>query len=136
MKRNRFWLEIVTLGAMGSLIFAIGIATLIAGAALAFAAGPQAHAEKYQASAAQTFSGVITDSICGAKHDTSMNQSAARCTKVCLARGGKYALVNGDKLYVLEGGTEYLDRSAGERVTVTGDLVGDTIKVTAVSGGR
>ena len=138
MKRNRFWLELVTLGAMGSLMLATGIATLGVGAALAFAGGPQSQppAHKYQASGAQTFSGVITDSICGAKHDMSMNQSAARCTKVCLAKGGKYALANGNKLYILDGGTEYLDTLAGERVTVTGNLIGDTIKVSAVTGGR
>ena len=65
-----------------------------------------------------------------------MNQSAAGCTRVCLKKGAKYALVDGDKIYMLDGGTDYLDKLAGERVTVSGTLNGDTISVRSVDAMR
>ncbi len=39
MTQNRFWLEIVTLCATAAVVLAFGLATLGAGAALAFAQG-------------------------------------------------------------------------------------------------
>jgi hypothetical protein len=136
MKQNRFWLELVTLCAMTSLVLALGLATVGVSAVLAFAEGQGSQggpAEKSQAGAPpQTFSGVLTDSMCGAKHGKVINQSAAGCTKMCLKNGGSFALVDGDKVYRLQGNDEYLDRLAGERVTVSGTLSGDTIQVHAV----
>jgi len=135
MTQNRFWLEIVTLCATAALVLAFGPATLGASAVLTLAQGqaPQsAPAQKYKASSERTFSGVVSDSICTAKHDTATNQSAAGCTRVCLKKGAKYALVDGDKIYMLDGGTDYLDKLAGERVTVSGTLNGDTISVRSV----
>jgi hypothetical protein len=70
------------------------------------------------------------------KHEMRTNQSANGCTKVCLKKGAQYALVDGDKVYVLEGGTEYLDKFAGERVSITGVLSGETINVASVAGGQ
>src|SRR5689334_23376814 len=84
MKHNRIWLELVTVCAVAALILALGLAMLGVSAAVALAQGPDSSnipAEKFQAGGEQTFSGVVTDSMCGAKHNTSMDQSAARCTK-------------------------------------------------------
>ena len=137
MKENRFWLELVTLCAIASLALAIGIATLGVSAVLAFAKPSPVQSvptEKTQAGEAQaSFSGVLTCSICGAKHDTRMNQSAAGCTKICLKKGASYALVDGDKVYKLQGNDEYLDKYAGERVTVSGTLQGDILQVNSVA---
>ncbi|HET7442546.1 MAG TPA: hypothetical protein VFJ47_14680 [Terriglobales bacterium] len=136
MKQNRFWLELVTLCAIASLALAFGIATLGVSAVLAFAkssAAQNAPVEKYQPGEEHaSFSGVLTCSICGAKHDKRMNQSAAGCTKMCLKKGASYALVDGDKVYKLQGNDEYLDKYAGERVTVSGTLSGDTLQVSSV----
>jgi hypothetical protein len=62
-----------------------------------------------------------------------LNQSAAGCTKICLKRGAGFSLVDGEKVYKLEDGTDDLDKFAGERVTISGILNGDTIKVTSVA---
>jgi len=53
---------------------------------------------------------------------------------MCVARQAKYALVDSDSVYALQGGSEALDRYAGERVSLTGVLDGDTIMVTDVAG--
>ena len=137
MKHNRIWLELVTVCAIAALILALGLAILGVSAAMALAQGPDSPripTEKFQAGGEQTFSGVVTDSMCGAKHNTSMDQSAARCTKMCLKKGASFALVDGDKVYKLNGGDEYLDKLAGERVKLSGTLNGDTIKVMSVDG--
>lgn len=137
MKQNRFWLELVTLCAIASLGLALGLATVGVSAVLAFAKNrsPQSvPAENYQAAEQQSFSGVVTCSICGAKHDKRLKQSAAGCTKICLKKGASFALVDGDKVYRLQGSDEYLDKIAGERVSISGTLDGDTIRVSSVDG--
>ncbi len=78
----------------------------------------------------QTFSGVISDTMCGAKH--TMAGSAADCARSCVDAGSKYALVSGTKLYILEGKPEDVGKLAGEKVKVTGTLKGDTVQVTSV----
>jgi hypothetical protein len=50
--------------------------------------------------------------------------------------GAKYTLVDGDKVYTLEGKEDLLDRVAGERAAVEGTLDGSTIKVASVSSGN
>src|SRR5207245_5312795 len=135
MTRNRLWLEIVMLSASAALLLGLVFATVGASAAFGFADGQTSQAvpvDKYQGSATQKFSGVVTDSMCAAKHDTSMNQSAAGCTLVCLKKGAKFALVDGDKIYFLSGGDGYLNKLAGERVVVSGILEGVFIKVNSV----
>jgi hypothetical protein len=131
--KQRFWLELVTLGALTSLALALAVVTIVTSVTMASAEDPAAVAAPVPD---QTFSGVVTCSVCGAKHSTSMNQSAGGCTKVCLKRGAGYALVDGEKVYKLEGGTDYLDKFAGERVTLSGMLTGNTIKVAWVDGSR
>lgn len=82
----------------------------------------------------QTFTGTVSDAMCGAKHQ--MAGSAAECTRACIAHGSKYALVVGDKVYTLEGGDKVmLDKLAGEKATVKGTAKGDTITVASVAKG-
>lgn len=133
MKQNRFWLELITITAIGSLALAIALAGVGVSATLASAEDP---ARPQAPGADQTFSGVVTCSLCGARHSTSMNQNAAGCTRVCLKKGAGFALVDAEKVYKLEGGTDYLDKFAGERVTISGTLNGDTIQVTSVDASK
>jgi hypothetical protein len=133
MKQKRFWLELVTISAISWLALAIVLAAVGVSATVTSAEDP---ARPQAPAAGQTFSGVVTCSLCGAKHNTSMNQSAAGCTKVCLKKGAGFALVDGEKVYKLEGGTDYLDKFAGERVTISGTLNGDTIQVTSVDASK
>jgi hypothetical protein len=81
----------------------------------------------------QTFTGKVSDAMCGAKH-MMPGASDAACTRACIKQGSKYALVVGDKVYTLEGGdAAALDKLAGENATVTGTVKDKTINVASVS---
>jgi len=77
----------------------------------------------------QTLEGVVSDTMCGAKHKMA---DAAKCTLGCTSHGAGFALVVGDKVYKLEGKTEGLDKLAGAKAKVTGRVEGDTITVRSV----
>lgn len=115
MKSNR----IVT--AVLGILMAIGWATIPA-----LAAGKS-----------QTFTGEVSDAMCGAKHE--MPGSAAACTRACVSHGAKYALVVGDKVYTLETSDktalDKLNDLAGTKAKVTGEVDGTTITVKSVSAG-
>jgi len=87
------------------------------------------------AAKAQTFTGTVSDAMCGAKHE--MAGSAAQCTRDCVSKGSKYALVVGDKVYTLDTADKAalatLDKQAGAKVTVTGTEKDNTITVTKVA---
>ena len=89
----------------------------------------------FAADKAQSFSGKVSDAMCGKAH--MMSGSDADCTRACVGKGSKYALVVGDKVYTLDTGDKaalgMFDRLAGSDVTVTGTLNGDTIQVASVS---
>ena len=82
----------------------------------------------------QTFTGEVGDAMCGRKH---MEGTAADCTRTCVAKGSKFALVVGEKIYILDTTDKTalatLDQQAGKNATVTGVLNGDTIAVSAVT---
>jgi hypothetical protein len=80
----------------------------------------------------QNYDGVITDTRCGAKHSAAIGQSAADCTRACVHSGERFALVDGDRTYALEGESEALKHAAGERVRIVGTLSGSTISVASV----
>ena len=81
----------------------------------------------------QSFTGKVSDAMCGAKHMMA-GASDADCTRACVKQGSKYALVVGDNVYTLEGGdAAMLDKLAGQRATVTGALKGKTITVASVA---
>lgn len=83
----------------------------------------------------QTWSGQVSDAMCGAKH----MGPAADCTRGCVSKGSKYALVVGDKVYTLETADktslDTLNKLAGEKAKVTGVADGDSIQVKSVSAG-
>ncbi len=78
----------------------------------------------------QTLTGEVGDAMCGAKH---MEGTPAECTRTCVAHGSKYALVVGDKIYVLNTTDKavlaLLDQQAGKKATVTGTVDGTNIEV-------
>lgn len=84
------------------------------------------------AAGAKTFTGTISDAMCGAKH-MAKDKSAAECTRMCVQQGQKYALVAGQKVYILDGHEAELNKLAGERATVKGTLSGETLTVTSVA---
>jgi len=81
----------------------------------------------------QSFTGKVSDAMCGAHHMMA-GASDADCTRACVKQGSKYALVVGDNVYTLEGGdAAMLDKLAGQAATVQGTLKGKTITVASVA---
>jgi hypothetical protein len=82
--------------------------------------------------AGKTYTGTVSDAMCGAKH----MGPAAECTRGCVSKGSKYALIVGDKIYTLETSDKAalatLDKQAGAKVTVTGTEKDNTINVNSV----
>jgi len=89
----------------------------------------------------QTLTGEVGDAMCGRKH---MEGSPADCTRACVGHGSKYALVIGDKMYILETSDKsvlaLLDQQAGKSVTITGtvtsDPKGDSIAVSTAAAAK
>jgi hypothetical protein len=81
--------------------------------------------------AEHTITGVVSDSHCGAKHGMA-NMSDRECTQMCTSQGTQYVLVVGDKLYKLTNRDSDLKTHAGHTVNLTGDVKGDTIRVSKI----
>jgi hypothetical protein len=85
----------------------------------------------------QTMMGKVSDAMCGTKHQMAGND--ASCTSTCVKGGSKYALVVGDKVYILEvsdkAALDKLDELAGASAKVRGEVKGDTIAVKSVAAG-
>src|SRR5579872_469465 len=79
----------------------------------------------------QSWSGVVTDSMFGAKH---MMANAADCTRACVKQGSSYALLVGYTVYTLKGHEAEVDKLAGQKATVTATAEGTTIQVASVKG--
>jgi hypothetical protein len=83
----------------------------------------------------ETFTGEVSDSMCGAKH--MMEGSKAECTHACVRKGSSYALVVGDKVYALhtdgKAALAQLDKLAGEQAKITGVADGETIEVSSIA---
>src|SRR5437870_12811223 len=89
-----------------------------------------------EASAApKTLTGTVSDSMCGAHH-MEKDKSAAECTRECVKKGTKYALVVGKKVYTLDGHEVELDKLAGERATVRGRVMGGMVMVESVAAAK
>jgi hypothetical protein len=117
-----------------ALIFAV----IIAGASVALASHQisgesepaESNANPAPAPADLTsFSGMITDSYCGARHVRYPNLSPTDCAAACIRNGATYVLVDGDHRYKLTGSEDALSKILGTRASVTGTLQGDTISV-------
>lgn len=141
MRKNRLWIEIVSLSTMIACALALLIATLGAGAAAIGgqdasatpAPAPQTQtATRKPEAPAQTFEGMVTCARCGALHPAKWNGSASSCTLACVHAGAAFALIDGEKVYQLEGSSELLKKFAGQRAQVTGIARGKTIEVSAV----
>ena len=78
-----------------------------------------------------TFSGLVTDSYCGARHQRHSNLRPEDCARMCLRNGATYVLVDGDHRYKLSGSEESLSKLLGTRASVTGTLQGGTISVSS-----
>ena len=84
------------------------------------------------AQGAQTFTGTVSDSMCGAHHMMA-GKSAAECTRECVKEGSDFALVVRNRVYTLKGNKMLLDKYTGMNVIVKGKVSGTTITVDSVT---
>ena len=98
--------------------------TLIAGAALAFGAD-----------APKTFTGVITDAMCGKDHSMMGVKPDSKCVLECVKAGSKYALVVGNDVYELSD-QKTPEKFAAQKVNVKGTLNGKIIQVQSISAAK
>jgi hypothetical protein len=88
----------------------------------------------------QTFTGIVGDAVCGAKH--TMDGDDISCLRTCIQRGSKYDLVVGDKVYVLnfkdQSIADTLDKLAAQqaKAQVKGAANGESIDVESVGAAR
>jgi hypothetical protein len=130
-KDNRSWLTLVSFFLATTLASSLVFAVVFAGVTAAIGDEPAQAADETQVDPivpSQTFSGVITDARCGAKH-TNSRLNASECVKTCVRNGSRYTMVDGDRKYELKGELRPIDELAGQRVTLTGILDGGTIRV-------
>jgi len=87
--------------------------------------------------ASPTFTGTVTDTMCGKKHMIP-GKSDADCTRECMKSKGDWShgLVVGNSVYRLTGDKKQFATFAGQRVTVAGELTGTTIAVQAITAAR
>jgi hypothetical protein len=104
--------------------------------ALQFALGASA-LTALAAGKSQTLTGQVSDAMCGAKHEESAKPGD--CTRACVKHGASYALVVGDKVYTLQTSDkkalDMLDKLAGAKAKVTGEVDGTTVNVRSVAAG-
>lgn len=85
---------------------------------------------------AETWSGTVSDSMCGAKHEGATAADAA-CAKKCVKAGASAVLVSDGKVYQIA-----MDSQAkatpllGKKVTVMGKMTGDTIEIASVQAAK
>ena len=87
--------------------------------------------------AEQTWTGQISDSACGAKHEEAAEGQGKmpdrECTQACIRGGSKYVLVVEGKVYqIANQDNADLATHAGHKVQVTGDLKGNTITISKI----
>jgi Protein of unknown function (DUF5818) len=97
---------------------------LFVGAAIVFAAA-----------APKTFTGVITDTMCGKDHAMMNIKPDSKCVAECVKSGSKYALLEGSNVYELSD-QKTPEKFAGQKVKVTGTLDGQTIQVKSISAAK
>jgi hypothetical protein len=89
---------------------------------------------------AQTMTGTISDSQCGASHakmiamHKDMPLTEKQCTEQCVKMGGKYVFVSNGKVYTITNQDfTALAQHAGEAVSLRGTVEGDAVTVTKIA---
>jgi len=87
----------------------------------------------------QTWTGTISDSMCGGSHAKMMSahpeakMTAHDCTNACVKAGAKYVFISNGKTYnIANQDFADLQVNAGDVVKLTGSLNGDTITVSKI----
>ncbi len=85
----------------------------------------------------KTFTGVITDTMCGADHKMMDVKPDSKCVTECIKMGTKYALLDGTNVYTLSD-QKTPEKFAGQKVKVTGtlDAKTKTLQVTSIAAAQ
>jgi hypothetical protein len=88
-----------------------------------------------------TWTGTISDSGCGASHDAMTEHGKKgndkQCTQMCVMKGAKYVFVNDGKVLMIKNqNLADLKKYAGDRVTISGDLSGDTVTIAKIAAAK
>ena len=89
--------------------------------------------------AEDSWTGKISDSMCGVQHKASAEHagrsvSDADCTAACVKNGAQYVFVSRGKVYkIVNQDFAGLKQQAGRAARVTGELTGDTIKISKIA---
>lgn len=70
---------------------------------------------------ADSFTGIITDTMCGAKHEMMKNRPADECARLCTKGQFSYALYDGTNVFKLSD-QKTPAKFAAQKVRVTGTL--------------
>lgn len=114
VKKNRLSFSLIAFCTVTVLAAALGLSALFAATAAAFAGGgnPVLSAddpvnpettEAVNTPGGKTYVGMITDDHCGARHEMKSGLDPSECARMCVRNGSKYALVDGDRRYTLDG---------------------------------
>src|SRR2546422_5745072 len=91
--------------------------------------------------AERTWTGKISDSMCGASHKSTIEHSGKKmtdrdCTLACIKKGGKYVFVSKGKVYKIDNQDfASLEEHAGHTVKLTGEMAADgkSVKVSDIT---
>jgi hypothetical protein len=89
--------------------------------------------------AAGTWTGQISDSMCGLSHKAMIEHgagkmTAAQCTAACVKGGAQYVFTSGGKVYTIANqDAKGLALDAGRTVRLAGDMQGTTITVSKIT---
>ena len=88
--------------------------------------------------AEQTWTGKISDSACGVKHEEAVENEGVMadrdCTQACVRGGSKYVLVVDGKVWqIANQDNKDLATHAGHTVTVTGEMKGQATTISRIA---
>jgi len=97
----------------------------------------------FASGATMTMNGMISDSACGASHAKMMAEhkdakmTDKDCTLACVKNGGKFVFVSNGKVYnIANQDFAAVKEYAGQTVSLTGDVTGETIAVAKVAASK
>lgn len=133
------WLSLIGFCLLTVLGAALAFAAIVAGGSVALASHAVSEETQNsmpamtQPSGGESFSGMLTDSRCGARHIRNSGLNPSECARACIRKGARYILVDGNRLYMLNGDENSLDKLVGTRVNVIGIRQGETILVSSAA---
>jgi len=80
----------------------------------------------------EELTGIVSDATCQGRHNRKAVTNCG-CTRKCVEDGGDYALVVGQRVYILQGHRADLDKFAGGRATVVGGVNGSKVVADSVT---